>query len=68
MADYLFLMRDDATTDQSGWEPYLSKLRQDGVLQGGSAIGDGACERKGSVPAALTSQACGLRSRESRQP
>ena len=52
MAEYIFLMHDDAEDDDIGWEPYLRKLRQAGVFEGGSAIGDGVCVRKrGAAPA-----------------
>ena len=52
MADYIFLMHDDAACGTGlDWEPYLSKLRESGVFQGGSEIGDGACFRKtGEAP------------------
>ena len=52
MADYIFLMHDDAAGGTSlDWEPYLSKLRETGVFQGGSEIGEGACFRKaGAAP------------------
>ena len=44
MADYIFLMHDDAAGGAGlDWEPYLSKLRETGVFQGGSEIGAGAC-------------------------
>ena len=53
MADYIFLMHDDAAGGSGlDWEPYISRLREHGVFQGGSSIGAGACERKaGAVPA-----------------
>jgi len=46
-------MHDDAAGGTGlDWEPYLSRLREHGVFQGGSAIGVGQCERKsGSTPA-----------------
>ena len=52
MADYIFLMHDDAAGGTGlDWEPYLSRLRETGVFQGGSEIGDGACFRKaGAAP------------------
>lgn len=50
MADYIFLMHEDAPGGLD-WDPYLSKLRESGVFQGGSAIGAGACFRKsGAAP------------------
>jgi len=54
MADYIFLMHDDSTRDDEGWEPYLRKLQQAGVFQGGSAIGDGVCARKDRSPVPVT--------------
>jgi len=51
MADYIFLMHDDGGGAKLDWEPYLSRLRETGVFQGGSEIGKGACFRKsGSAP------------------
>lgn len=52
MADYIFLMHDDAAGGANlDWEPYLSRLREAGVFQGGSSIGDGECFRKaGAAP------------------
>jgi len=51
MTDYIFLIHDDSTAAETAWEPYLSRLRQSGVFQGGSAIGDGICARKsGAIP------------------
>ena len=47
MADFIFLHHDDGADANVDWEPYLSRLRETGVFQGGSAIGDGACFRKG---------------------
>ena len=60
MIDYLFLMHDDAEVAENDWRPYLHMLLEDGRLQGGSAIGNGTCERKSGVPAALTSQLVGF--------
>ena len=52
MADYIFLMHDEGAGGSGlDWEPYLSRLRETGVFQGGSQIGDGACFRKaGETP------------------
>ena len=59
MADYIFLMHDDDPAGGAGqdWEPYLSRLREAGVFQGGSAIGDGPCERKSGATPAPTAHA-----------
>jgi hypothetical protein len=46
MPAYIFLMHDDAVADEPDWEPYLRKLQQAGVFEGGSAIGGGVCVRK----------------------
>ena len=61
MAEYIFLMHDDATQDldQNAWDPYFDKLKQGGFLQGGSAIGDGVCARKSGAPASVTEQLTG---------
>ena len=50
MADFIFLHHDDGGDEGADWEPYLSRLRETGVFQGGSAIGQGACFRKGGQP------------------
>ena len=60
MADFLFLMHNDAAADGRTWAPYLHALIEDGLLKGGSAIGDGVCERKSGAPAALTSHLVGF--------
>jgi hypothetical protein len=54
MAEYIFLMHDDAVTDDEAWEPYLRRLQQSGLFQGGSAIGDGVCVRKSGAPVSVT--------------
>lgn len=54
MPDYIFLMHDDSIADDAAWSPYLAALRQRGVFQGGSVIGDGACLRKQGQPAAVS--------------
>ncbi len=48
MPDYLFLMHNDAVdpVDQALWHPYLARLQETGVFQGGSEIGVGICVRK----------------------
>ena len=47
MPDYLFLMHNDAVdpVDQALWHPYLARLQETGVFQGGSEIGVGVCVR-----------------------
>ena len=61
MAEYIFLMHDDAVEEvnQDAWEPYLSKLEQGGFLRDASAIGDGVCARKSGAPASVTEQLTG---------
>lgn len=54
MPEYIFLMHEDASDGENGWEPYLKKLRDSGHFEGGSAIGDGACVRKIGVVPPLT--------------
>ena len=52
MRDFIFLHHDDASGDGGlDWDPYLSRLREAGVFQGGSSIGDGECVKKsGDAP------------------
>jgi len=52
MADYILIMHDDAAGDDpNAWDSYLQTLKQSGVFEGGSAIGDGICVRKrGTAP------------------
>jgi hypothetical protein len=61
MTEYIFLMHDDAIdyVDQDAWQPYLDKLKQGGLLQGGSAIGDGICARKSGAPGSVTEHLTG---------
>lgn len=54
MPEYIFLMHDDAEDDDNAWEPYIRKLKQGGVFEGGSAIGDGVCARKRGAPPVMT--------------
>jgi hypothetical protein len=48
--DYIILMHNDAPDGQGKradeWRSYLSKLKQTGRFQGGSAIGAGVCMSK----------------------
>jgi hypothetical protein len=61
MADYIFLMHDDAAGGAGlDWERYLSRLREAGVFQGGSAIGNGQCERKSGATPAPTAHITGF--------
>ena len=54
MPEYILLMHDDAIGDETAWGPYLRQLKQSGVFEGGSAIGDGICVRKRGTPPAVT--------------
>jgi hypothetical protein len=60
MTEYILLMHDDASADETAWEPYLNKLTKGGYFQGGSAIGDGECVRKSGTPAPVTEQVVGF--------
>ena len=48
MADFIFLMHNDAHTSPSSgmWETYISALRRRGVFDGGSSVGGGTAFRK----------------------
>ncbi len=55
----MLLMHDDASHDEGAWEGYLSRLKQSGCFQGGSAIGEGICARKSAAAAAVTAHLTG---------
>jgi len=59
MAEYIFLMHDDAEADATAWQPYIVELHQRGVFEGGSAIGDGVCMRKRGALSPLTTHLTG---------
>jgi len=60
MADYILFMHDDALTDDpNGWDAYLQTLKQNGVFEGGSAIGRGICMRKGAAAPDITKHLAG---------
>jgi hypothetical protein len=59
MKDFIFLMHDDAPGGLD-WDPYLSRLREHGVFQGGSRIGEGLCARKSGVTPAPTAHITGF--------
>ena len=47
MAEYILFMHNDVVADDQGaWEPYLQTLKQSGVFEGGSEIGDGILRAK----------------------
>jgi hypothetical protein len=55
MADYILFMHNDVVADdQHAWEPYLQTLKQNGVFEGGSEIGDGMCVRKAGAAPPIT--------------
>ena len=60
MAEYIFLMHDDAVGDENAWGPYLQKLQQGGFFESGSAIGDGVCARKSGVSGPITGHIAGF--------
>jgi hypothetical protein len=59
MAEYIFLMHDDALDDEKAWESYVQRLKQSGCFQGGSAIGAGLCARKNGTVPSLTAHLTG---------
>jgi hypothetical protein len=60
MAEYILFMHNDGVADDRGaWGPYLRKLRQSGVFEGGSEIGEGICVRKGGAPPPITEHLAG---------
>ena len=59
MPSFIFLMHDDAGADEAPWEPYLRRLQEAGVFEGGSAIGDGVAARKSGAAAPPTLQIVG---------
>jgi hypothetical protein len=44
--DFILLMHNDVAAAGGDWETYLRSLRERGVSDGGSSIGDGAAFRK----------------------
>lgn len=62
MPDYLLLMHSDTVVDEkvADWSAYLGRLEACGVLRGGSAIGAGACVRRGKTAPPLTAHLAGF--------
>ena len=58
-SEYLLLMHDDAPAGADGWDAYLARLRQAGVLLGGSSIGPGRSYRKHAAAAGVTAHLAG---------
>jgi hypothetical protein len=55
MAEYMLFMHNDVVADDQGaWEPYLQTLKQNGVFEGGSEIGEGVCVRKSGAAPPIT--------------
>ena len=57
MNEYILFMHDDAPEggDRSqAWAAYFAKLRQAGVFDGGSAIGEGLCVAKSKPAPGIT--------------
>ncbi|HEY1545294.1 MAG TPA: hypothetical protein VGG01_23080 [Xanthobacteraceae bacterium] len=60
MAEFLFLMHDDATTDEVGsWEDYIEKLQEEDAFEGGSVVGDGICVRQNGETPPITAHLVG---------
>ena len=59
MAEYIFLMHDDAEADEDAWQSYIGELQRRGVFEGGSAIGDGICVRKRDARPSITAHLTG---------
>jgi hypothetical protein len=60
MAEYLFLMHDDATADEAAsWDDYIGTLKRTGAFDGGSEIGDGICVRKNGAAPPVTQHLVG---------
>ena len=67
MADYIFLMHDDADVSDHTWEPYILHLQERGVFQGGSTVGDGLCARKDGAARLVTEHLTGVHPDHCRQ-
>ena len=56
MADYILLMHADAHGPETGWDAYITSLRQSGAFEGGSTVGGGACFRKDGAAPGISAQ------------
>jgi hypothetical protein len=58
MNDYILLMHNDVPEGErrpdDAWAAYFAKLREAGVFQGGSSIGDGVCVSKTATTGDVT--------------
>ena len=59
MAEYIFLMHDDAEADANAWQPYIGELQRRGCFEGGSAIGNGIGVRKSGASSAIMAHLTG---------
>ena len=61
MKDFILLMHGDAQAHETSadWAAYLKTLRDSGVFEGGSAIGEGACFRRDGASPAITKHITG---------
>jgi hypothetical protein len=61
MADFIFLMHNDATqpTQSADWAHYITSLRAGKHFAGGSALGGGTLVKSDAVSDAITSQIVG---------
>jgi hypothetical protein len=59
VADYIFLMHDDAAVGDEAWERYIRDLKERGFFQGGSAIGGGVCARRDGEARPVTAHLAG---------
>ncbi|PZR31871.1 hypothetical protein [Caulobacter segnis] len=61
MADYILLMHGDGAGERAAeWAPYIEQLVAAGRLRGGSAIGEGACFRRGAPAGPLSDRLTGF--------
>jgi len=60
MAEYILFMHNDVVTNDGGaWAAYLGTLKQSGMFEGGSEIGEGICVRKAGAPPPITKHLVG---------
>jgi hypothetical protein len=59
MKDYLLLIHRGAAARAADWGPYFARLRESGLFDGGSAIGQGICMSKAATTPAITGHLAG---------
>lgn len=59
MADFIFLMHNDAAERADDWAAYLAKLNASGRFRGGSTIGSGLLARKSGDAQSTTAHITG---------